>query len=468
MATGPSLYTGTLPMPWHGQCCFYMSGQQCSPKTCTGAHKPKEERPPCRQFAEPVPACPHTADKCWLPHRVAVVAHPANVALQVAESHAGRLLEYLREVCGDHIAASASVRAHGLNRRDERVLLLELTPPAYVDELLERLKDDTVVAIALRRAYVVQHRAETLRDAVDAAVGALRALPGRRPGGAVTARLQTYPTGQLEPWTNALCDNLPPFDDGFTLRLAPKGYDAMVTAVLADGVHYVGVVPSGHAVTRYGHMSAKHLQDNDVCRAHYKLREVAARCGDVFGAAAAAAAASEAGGDGAPEGARRRRPRTAMDVGAAPGGWSSFLASPDGGGYDAVLAVDPGAMDPTLPPCVRHLPMRAAEAVTTLLDEGARGTVDCYVCDMNTPTATTVDIFESALPLLSPSSLVVLTLKNFDGPSRVWRANCDTAAARVAAACGIDRGSVRIVHLLANGSSEVTLLARFQPVAGVR
>jgi len=100
---------------------------------------------------------------------------------------------------------------------------------------------------------------------------------------------------------------------------------------------------------------------------------------------------------------------------------------------------------------------------------------------MNAATSVVVDLFlEHGLPLLSAGSTIVLTLKNFDGSGRRWRENVAAAVARVAAACGLDlpqhgaelvtdgearpesatRNSLRLVHLLANGPSEVTLYAR--------
>ncbi len=67
----------------------------------------------------------------------------------------------------------------------------------------------------------------------------------------------------------------------------------------------------------------------------------------------------------------------ALDVGAAPGGWSAYLATR----CARVFAIDPGALAPPVADNVTHVPLRAEEATPTLAATGLRFQV--YVCDMN-------------------------------------------------------------------------------------
>ncbi|HEX2036393.1 MAG TPA: SAM-dependent methyltransferase [Chloroflexota bacterium] len=93
----------------------------------------------------------------------------------------------------------------------------------------------------------------------------------------------------------------------------------------------------------------------------------------------------------------------ALDLGAAPGGWSHFLAER---GVD-VLAVDPAALDPRVEthPRVRHLRARA-EALP--LPQAA---FDLLVNDMVMDPADSARIMCAAAPSLKPHGVAIMTLK---------------------------------------------------------
>ena len=226
-----------------------------------------------------------------------------------------------------------------------------------------------------------------------------------------------------------------------------------------------------------------------VCRAEFKLREVVARSGALQAARAAAA--------------RRGARAVALDVGAAPGGWTACLllaaAAPAGGekgaeegggggaGFDHVVAVDPALLELPAPLLaagrVSHLQVRGADAVRRLLrlqaqaakveeeEEGdaalaaavfgagggaGGGGLSALVCDANLPTRLVLDCVLDALPLLLPGAALVVTLKNFDGAERLWLQLAAEAEARLGAVCA--PGSLRRLHLFANGPREVTLV----------
>jgi len=101
----------------------------------------------------------------------------------------------------------------------------------------------------------------------------------------------------------------------------------------------------------------------------------------------------------------------ALDLGAAPGGWSRVLA----GLVAEVIAVDPADLDPEVAalPNVRHL-----RSKIETLDLRSIGHVDLLVDDMNKEGPDSAALLASAAPLLSPGAPAVLTVKFM---SHRWR-----------------------------------------------
>lgn len=93
----------------------------------------------------------------------------------------------------------------------------------------------------------------------------------------------------------------------------------------------------------------------------------------------------------------------ALDLGAAPGGWTSVLLERD----LKVTAVDPAEMDESLlgHPRLRHLRQNAAEL------SFAPGTFDLLVCDMSWDPHHTARIVKQLAPALSAGASVLVTLK---------------------------------------------------------
>lgn len=92
----------------------------------------------------------------------------------------------------------------------------------------------------------------------------------------------------------------------------------------------------------------------------------------------------------------------ALDLGAAPGGWSKVLADY---GYE-VLAVDPASLDPVLEDYenIKHIKAKAEDLE---LDEP----LDLIVNDMNIGSRDTARIMCEVKHLLKDGSLAILTLK---------------------------------------------------------
>jgi tRNA(Ser,Leu) C12 N-acetylase TAN1/23S rRNA U2552 (ribose-2'-O)-methylase RlmE/FtsJ len=95
----------------------------------------------------------------------------------------------------------------------------------------------------------------------------------------------------------------------------------------------------------------------------------------------------------------------ALDIGAAPGGWTKVLAEH----MAEVVAVDPGELDPRVTelPNVVHLRMRS-EALLTL--EGL-GQFDVVTNDMNLDPGISARVLCDLVPILRPGAIAVLTAK---------------------------------------------------------
>ena len=400
--------------------------------------------------------------------------------LQVVHSHAARLQEYLR-VC-HHVETLATVAPMSgpHNARDERCLLLRTDAPAA---LIHAVLSDGAMARFVQRWYLLDSLAPTMAHAAEALAEALK----RSHGGAtpVPVRVQAFPkdlevkivdrlraTGavELNPRASTMAcltyvfgalavgvaDGAGEYHEAFdaanravqrpreprpgrTFSLQERG-PAEVSAV-AQGVKSPGLSMSVGGAGAAGDMegadeSAAFLgtqvgpTGGHVCRAFYKLREIASRLQlplDV---------------------------PYAIDIGASPGGWTTCLVQ---SGCRRVVAVDPGQLhlppDVELSGKVEHMRMRIEEALPILESRGSVR-LDMLVCDMNAPPADVLAIALQTLPLLNPGAALVLTFKNAFARRVDWHVALEAALEEL-------RGfadNVSVVHLLANTTKETTVV----------
>ena len=372
-----------------------------------------------------------------------------NVLIQVAGSHAERLKAYLLALHGVHTVAISSVP----NTPQERGVLAECADPAA---LFSALRDDPNVPRVVRRWYLLEGFHATLADAVRAlelrlrelspdtvGVGAesLRCVPEafrrclpealRGRDGRVPVRVAAFPRalgGKAIAMLQA----------GHAATPQPHGYRAVACLVYVHGRYAAGLAaPSAF----HGDLSTAHRNTagEAVSRAYYKMREVRARCACVPADLATLAAA--------------------IDVGAAPGGWTACLAK---AGVRRVVAVDPGALTiPDAPPydsAVEHMQMTFEAALPQLVSAARTADADVrfglYVCDMNQPPATALDFMLRSLPLLRPRAPFVLTFKNPFKKDAQWQQALGAALARLE----LVADGVSELHLFANTSHETTVV----------
>lgn len=156
----------------------------------------------------------------------------------------------------------------------------------------------------------------------------------------------------------------------------------------------------------------------------------------------------------------------AVDLGAAPGGWTEVMASSPV--ISRVFAVDPGQLDSSIEQMekVEHLCMKGEQAVTALLARASARPVGLVVCDVNFDPRNTAHLVASTAPLLEEGALLVMTIKL---PRQSSVGLIDKLAGEcIAILEAVGFGSVRVRHLLANTRSERTATAVFTKTAGTR
>jgi hypothetical protein len=391
------------------------------------------------------------------------------------------------------------MRAPGLTQHDDMLLLIDADRP---EDIVGHFSTDVLVANVVRRWYLVTSAPSPTFEAAVAALAAQCVASGNA---AAAVRIQCYPQSDEIKFMDALVPEelepgrpaapgaesdaagaeklIKPLTLGTRLKLSPRGWDLLLTSFCVGGWWCTGIIPKGGgaALPVWGNAAAKRRDTGDdggvVSRAYFKLQEALARAGYVTHPHLAPLEM--------PPGPRGRgrgpmhvppasvgtvrftdrwgTPRVGIDVGSAPGGWSMFMARL---GFERVYAIDPGDMSPALPAAVVvHVRRKAVAGITELLERPElHGAADLFACDMNCEVEDAVAALRLALPLLAPSCVCVVTLKNFSGSARRWEQCCREAVASIAALTGSP--DVRVIHLLSNGPVEVTAVARLAAAAG--
>jgi 23S rRNA U2552 (ribose-2'-O)-methylase RlmE/FtsJ len=152
----------------------------------------------------------------------------------------------------------------------------------------------------------------------------------------------------------------------------------------------------------------------------------------------------------------------AVDVGAAPGGWTQQLAT----WAPLVIAVDPAELHASVAalPNVVHLKRKCDAEGALAVGAALHGQpIDLLVCDMNVHPRVVLDALKPLLGMLRPGGLLLVTLK-FNGVGREKTAALERMVARLEE-CEERFERVKLVGLQANTQAERTLLAtRVGPV----
>lgn len=279
-------------------------------------------------------------------------------------------------------------------------------------------------------------------------------------------RLAVHPPALLE----RLIAELPA-----AVELHPKAFTRIMHVVALPGGRFgLGTVPAHWHPTTLPGRRPQDAKPKHASRAFYKMREAAERWPALtrgLGPSPAAAMAT-AGCSAHPS---RKRPRTdgaadggvadqtrvggaALDLGAAPGGWTEWLVTD--GRAEVCVAVDPGALSQVVRKMrgVTHLREKAEIAMESgRLPEAAAvcGGIDLVVSDMNMDPRAASRLIESVAPVLKDDAMLLLTLKMVKRGAAAGRSL--EAEARKALEEHWVVGEVR--QLFSNGRHERTLMA---------
>ena len=373
-------------------------------------------RESARLFAEIRAAAPAPARAT--PRVVSVGdARRATFAVQCQESHAERLEAYLRsrfgvEVLG--VAAPNEPPREGRRLTERVVLCRRRGSDADVSsadaEIIRRVRADPALAMHravfprvydLRDSAVFASLAAASRAVVDLAASDAAAAGGEEEPRARAVkekktRLETFPpSAARSPELAAAVAARPAARSRFTPRRSDATNVATVVSLRGDAtiVSYGG--PERAAATGRSRESDGEVKTK-ASRAYLKLAECALRDASLRDALA--------GGEGV----------RAVDVGAAPGGWTQFLARKG----CRVVAIDPADV-PNLPSGCRHLKTTAQSAWESLRHEtNGWCPFDVYVSDAVLHDADAQrDLLRGAVEngLLREDAVVVVTFKSAPG-----------------------------------------------------
>ncbi|KAL7544851.1 hypothetical protein ACHAWF_008215 [Thalassiosira exigua] len=244
------------------------------------------------------------------------------------------------------------------------------------------------------------------------------------------------------------------------LDVSPAGQTHTLSVIQIDSDAFlVGVAPAELSPPVVDRVHAS----TDVCRAERKLSEAFERyrcdntrseVDDGYHPFSAAGPTPKRSGD----------PLIAVDCGAAPGGWTKFLAERTS--CDEVYAIDPGELDESVSslPNVQHMKMTAKEAMPKLREDLTRRNdkVGLWVSDMcvhDIPKQVDTFLMAYQKGVFQPRAGFVLTIKCNVGHAS-WR--FDSWAKEQADRLARDVGAydVSIMHLFSNRIGERTVVGR--------
>jgi len=162
--------------------------------------------------------------------------------------------------------------------------------------------------------------------------------------------------------------------------LHPKNYTHFLSIVHVDNLYYVGLAPKSFFFS-FDNAQRVPTQENVISRSYYKLMEAVERTP-----------------------IKLDKSMKAVDIGAAPGGWTQFLSQYCG----EVVAIDPAELKIPITPSIKHMKMKGEEALLLL----PPNSYDLLVCDINREgTRDLFAILEKVQGLCKEGAKVIVTLK---------------------------------------------------------
>ena len=413
-----------------------------------------------------------------------IAEHKPNVVLHVNASHCDRMVDYLSTSCKDrpginyeHADKVSFVSVLPCEGRTNLKLIL-LTFRGDPEMLVRSISEKAFLTTALNRCFIVEQGISIATTGVDVVSQKATALlknrcasksPTEEQGAAIRLRVQSYPSKLQQEIADGIEQTntdlygaviLDPVDFNTILSVvrihtdeAPPSKSKRLT-VGRRGLYLLGL---SSASTFFGNLNARsrkrrhetsvieddkkeeertEAESSEICRAYHKLEEAF----DRYKPDPSKVSSS-----------------VAMDVGAAPGGWTKYLAE-NVAGCQQVYSIDPAKLSPVVlnSDKVVHIPRQIQDA----LPDMEKDMVGIYVSDM------CLSVMEKQLEymlmtkrkgVLKPNCFFVLTLKCILGHAKEAH---DEQAQEVARRLtdGNLADDVAIIHLFNNRTGERTLL----------
>lgn len=471
--------TTTTLKPIVDLCTYFLRQDPCQKNPCPHQHPLLEERPHCKSFARER-KCKYGSD-CFFQHITPsefIIERPhTKVITQAKEVYIPRFRHYIKETFDINTHRS---RYPGFSKVDDAIIHIDLPlEQCSQDTFVTHVESKPFLQNAYTRIYPVDtHMKEVFTNnkigigdqqyLINYYINEIIAYAETNNTLSVTIRTQCYPNTNEIPFaetlfnisnTNTIKNSK---DETITISLSMQGWDLMLYNVFSDGYYYCGI---RHNSSPYniGKKRLRHQVEGSICRAQYKLYEVSLRTNFL----PIIHAIKNDSNDSSNKSIKidnnnntvnddttittSNSPKLALDIGASPGSWSNYLAKYCG--YDNVYAVDPGDLSSDIEKNIIHYKIKGEDALKIFKEEQIL--FDTYVCDINVDMEYTVELCKTVLPYLKKHALLVITLKYFQQNPHNYQADMERSRDKLGQYL---QEGWKCIHLMANGSHEVTVV----------
>jgi hypothetical protein len=411
---------------------------------------------------------------------IPVAFNPPRLVVQCKQHSVERVLSALHLLCqklyGERYS-SITIKESAtcfIKSSDRLLLIMENPTEQHIaqKDLIDAIVVDPVLSPAVMRIYsgtCTEAIASTSHPQLSVAIATLREQ--MKAVEVVDVRLHVYPKYVAQ-------EILTLAEDWLGERWNPRDASNILHCFLADGIwhlsfmrredSFIGDLRDKNGMPNFGSKDSASVQYDSICRATGKVREIFARNETPWSKFITS----------------NKKFSFAIDVGASPGGWSSYLAQQLQ--CEHVIAVDKGqlSLPQPWPASLQHwclLGKHAIEFLVNMRQESDLTTlekdthfppglsvdkvlelkdkhIDLYCCDANIEPTISLSFFLEAKShgLLNPlGTLFIITLKNTYGKKEKWEQGVADCLAMLPECDGFH--SVQLQHLLANTAKETTL-----------
>lgn len=365
------------------------------------------------------------------------LARESTVILQVQKSHLERISDFL-------ISKSSYLDVEVVDwveTNSKSVALMGVKgTPSLVDNLQTLLRSLDFPLLGLNKVYVLQPELAVVGGDLTDCWAACEDLLQKTNDDDATYRLNVFPPKML----SDVLGHLPDSDDEITRKISPTTYshELSILKLKPSGSNKEFFLIGSYKALQYS--SANQGSLDDVSRAYHKLQEAFSRydfnrVGNTVS---------------------QKKIATALDCGAAPGGWTKYLD--EAFQCQTIYSIDPGDLSPSIAakPNVVHLQMKIEEVFEKYAQR--LGFIDIWVSDMCLhQMSSQIDTFLEARErgIVGSGTFFILTLKCNVGRSRKF---FDAQAAEQAARLKDVTRNLQTLHLFANRSGERTLIGHLK------